>query len=90
VAGKAHHADPGFRLARSVLIPQAYADPHHRCPTCGRTLAEVQAANPTARWDCDHVVAGSSIGGYRARCSPCNRADGARMVNAKRASGYDW
>lgn len=90
MANKAHHADPRYKRLRAILIPQAYANPNHRCPTCGRTLAEIQASNPNARWDCDHVIPGTLAGGLRARCSPCNRSAGARDVNARRSSGYTW
>ena len=90
MAGKAWHADPLFKRLRAAVIPRAYANPDHRCPTCGRTLAEVQRQTPGARWDCDHVIPGSLAAGVRARCSPCNRADGARMTNTLRGSGYDW
>jgi len=86
VAGKAHHADVRFRRAGAAMRAQAYADPYHRCPTCGKTLAE----NPGATWDADHIIPGSLAAGLRIRCSKCNRADGARMVNARRSSGYDW
>ncbi len=90
MANKPHHAHPLFKKLRAVVIPQAYANPDHQCPTCGRTLAEIQRVTPKARWDCDHVIPGSLEAGVRARCSPCNRADGARATNAKRSSGYDW
>ena len=90
MAGKAHHADPVFRLARSTMVPLAYADADYRCPTCRLTLAERRRTHPHAGWDCDHVTPGSSSAGFRVRCSTCNRADGARMTNAKRSSGYDW
>ena len=90
MANKAWHRDPLFKRLRAVVIPRAYADPGYRCPTCHRTLDEVRHQTPTARWDCDHVIPGSLAAGVRARCSPCNRADGARMTNTTRASGYNW
>ena len=86
MAGKAWHKDPRFINAGKVIRAAANADPTYRCPTCGLTLAE----NPGATWDCDHVIPGTLDAGLRARCSKCNRADGARMTNSTRSSGYDW
>ena len=90
MAGKPWHRDPLFIKAGAVIRARANADPTTVCPTCGLTLEQRRRINPGATWDCDHVIPGSLAAGLRARCSTCNRADGARMTNAKRASGYDW
>ena len=90
MAGKAWHRDPTFRKAGVVIRARANADPSTVCPTCGLTLAQRRRTHPTAIWDCDHVIPGSLAAGLRARCSTCNRADGARITNTKRSSGYDW
>jgi len=90
MAGKSWHRDPLFVKAGAVIRARADADPTHQCPTCGQTMADIRRTKPHATWDADHVIPGSLAAGLRARCSPCNRADGARMTNTKRSSGYDW
>jgi 5-methylcytosine-specific restriction endonuclease McrA len=90
VANKPHHRDPRYVRLAALVRAQAYADPTTRCWRCGLTLDEVRRTNPRARWDAGHLVDGSILDGLRAECSPCNRAAGARMVNARRASGFQW
>jgi len=90
VAGKAHHADPVFVKSGRMARAAANADPRYKCPTCGKTLAEIRVRKPHAVWHWDHVIPGSLAAGLRIRCSPCNTADGARIVNARRSSGYSW
>ena len=95
MANKPWHRSPEYRRARARLIPAAYRDPGYRCPTCGLTLDEIRQTKPGARWDLGHNIPGDTrlVAGARPQCSPCNRADGARMTNARRAdhgSGYGW
>ena len=90
MANKPWHTDPVYRRISRAMRVAANADPGYRCPTCGLTLAERQRTHPHAAWDCDHITPGRIDGGLRIRCSICNRVDGARMTNARRASGYGW
>ncbi len=69
-----------------VLRARAYADPATRCWRCGRTLAEVKAAEPTRKvvWHAGHT--GGPLEPVLAECSLCNWRASAAKTNAGRAS----
>lgn len=69
-----------------VIRWRAYADPATRCWRCGRTLAEVKAAEPTRRveWHAGHT--GGPLEPLAPECSLCNWRDSAATTRAKRAS----
>lgn len=88
---KPWHSGPHKRIARALCTTWA-ADPNTRCQATNckgwgnRTLAEhphTKTGKPP-RWEAGHVNAGQIGGPYRPEVDVCNRADGARLINATR------
>lgn len=80
----AHHRGPHQVTARKV-VAAANANPLHRCPTCGLTLAEgVARWGVNGQWEAGHRVHGRSDLGYQAEHRHCNRSIGAAYGNRMR------
>ena len=78
--------DWSHQVRARVIRRNAYADPSTRCWRCGRTLAEVKAAEPRRRveWHAGHT--GGRYDPLLAECSPCNLRNAAETTRAKRAT----
>lgn len=81
----AHHRGSYHVQSRRVR-QAAWADPSTRCWRCGRTLAEVRATKPRARWTAGHLVDGQAGGPLLPECEPCNKGRGAAMGNRLRSN----
>ncbi len=80
--------DWSYQVRAKKIRDAAYADPSTRCWRCGRTLAEVQAANPDRRivWHAGHVVTGDRYSPLLAEDSLCNLRD-AQLTSMHRRKG---
>jgi hypothetical protein len=78
--------DRAHDLRAKPIRERAYADPSTRCWRCGRTLAEVKAAEPMRRvvWHAGHT--GGRWDPLLAECSLCNWRDSAATTRMKRAT----
>lgn len=78
---KPPHHKGTYYVASERIRAAAYADPSTICWRCRRTLAEIRATKPKARWTAGHLVDGQIEGRLAAECSPCNFAGGARLAH---------
>ena len=86
-----HHSGRRRAAYAAAIVATANATPDYRCPRCGMTRAEgVARWGSNGEWESGHVVDGQVGGLERAEHKHCNRGGGARIINARRASGYDW
>ncbi len=69
-----------------ALRARAYADPATCCWRCGRTLAQVKAAEPMRQvvWHAGHT--GGRYDPLLPECSLCNLRASAAQTNARRAT----
>lgn len=82
--------DWSFKMRARPVREAAYADTTTRCWRCGRTLAEVVAAEPGRKveWHAGHTVTGDPWSPLLAECSPCNLRDAqAITTQLRRSSG---
>ena len=81
-----------YQREAPIVRARANADPSTRCGRCGLTLAEHRPHHngTPARWDAGHVIDGDPLSPLRPEASVCNRPAGARLGNARRATGYAW
>ena len=80
---KAPHHTGTYQQRAARVRAAAYANPNTRCWRCGRTLEQIRRIRPRTRWDAGHIH-GPTHPALAPECSWCNRADGARQVNAQR------
>ena len=66
-----HHSGTYHVQARRIR-EQANANPDTRCWRCGKTMAEIRATKPQAKWTAGHLIAGQANGPMLPECSPCN------------------
>jgi hypothetical protein len=86
-----HHTGRRRQAYATAVVANANAKPDYRCPKCGLTRAEgVAKWGDNGEWESGHLIAGQVGGREQAEHIHCNRSDGARIVNARRASGYTW
>ena len=72
------------------IVAACNANPRHRCPLCGLTLAEARAAGMARPdWEAGHPEPGVSTAktGWH---GSCNRSHGAAKGNRQRGTGYSW
>lgn len=87
-----HHTDRDF-VVRSAAIRRAAAlDPDTRCWRCGLTFDEAfeRFGLTGAKWTAGHVEAGKRGGALVPEHARCNYSHGAKLLAARRSSGYDW
>ena len=93
MAGKAHHNTAWYKRTAPLIRQAARNNPHHRCPICNMTLAEMRQARPgsVVGWDAGHLVAGNDSYGLQAECSFCNRSRGSRSWHdRKKTTSRRW
>lgn len=83
---KAPHHKGRYQQLAAKIRAAANADPTTRCWRCRRTLAQIRAGKPRARWTAGHVNDGQVDGPLAPECSPCNFAAGARVTNTRRST----
>ena len=81
---KGPHHKGSYHRASAKIRAAGYANPDARCWRCGRTLDQIRASKPRARWTAGHLVDGQVDGPLALECSPCNYSNGAAMGNRKR------
>ena len=69
---KPAHYRGRYHVQSAKLRQAAYANPSTTCWRCGRTLTEVRAKNPRAKWTAGHLIDGQPDGPLAPECSPCN------------------
>lgn len=82
------HYGGDYRRRAKRVTDAAKANPATTCWRCGRTLAQVRAANPRRRvtWDAGHTIDGDPHCPLLAECSVCNRGAGQALAEQKRRS----
>ncbi len=81
--------DWSHQVRARAVRRNAYADPSTVCWRCGRTLAEVKAAEPKRRvvWHAGHTGdPPSRFDPLLPECSPCNLRNAAERTRAKRGT----
>lgn len=81
---KKPHYTGSYHVQSRRIRDAANADPTTRCWRCRRTMAEIRARKPRARWTAGHLIDGMKDGPLAPECSPCNYAAGARLTHQKR------
>jgi len=83
-ASNREHYTGSYKRTALRMRATANADPTSTCWRCKRTLGEIHATRPDARWTVGHLIDGDPQSPLAIECSPCNFSAGARRGNALR------